>query len=83
MTQADVLTAIDDALDTGRATDDDPVARELQELALALRADARRSRRDAFSEWLGRRVEQGLSEPRPARSGRGGASSRSRPLAGR
>ncbi len=35
----DVLTAIDDALDTGVATDDDPLTRELQELALALRAD--------------------------------------------
>ena len=40
MTQADVLTAIDDALDTGRASDGDPVTRELQELALALRADS-------------------------------------------
>ena len=30
----DVLTAIDDALDTGVAADDDPMTRELQELAL-------------------------------------------------
>ena len=36
----DVLTAIDDALDTGVATDEDPLTRELQELALTLRADA-------------------------------------------
>ena len=30
-----MLTAIDDALDTGVAADDDPLTRELQELALA------------------------------------------------
>ena len=36
----DVLTAIDDALDTGVAADDDPLTRELQELALVLRDDA-------------------------------------------
>ena len=36
----DVLTAIDDALDTGAAADEDPLTRELQELALTLRADA-------------------------------------------
>jgi hypothetical protein len=36
----DVLTAIDEALDSGVATDDDPLTRELQELGLMLRADA-------------------------------------------
>jgi len=34
------LAAIEDALANGMASDDDPSARELQELALALRADA-------------------------------------------
>ena len=34
------LTAIDDALRTGAAAHDDPLARELQELALALQADS-------------------------------------------
>ena len=37
---SDQLTAIDDALETGAADHDDPLTRELQELALALRADA-------------------------------------------
>ena len=64
MTQADVLTAIDDALDTGGATDDDPVTRELQELALLLRADSPEPTRE-FSEHLGRRVERGF----PKRAG--------------
>jgi hypothetical protein len=59
MTQADVLTAIDDALETGRASDHDPAARELQELALLLRADAPQPS-EAYSQSLGRRVEQGF-----------------------
>jgi hypothetical protein len=67
MKQADVLTAIDDALDTGMATDDDPVARELQQLALALRADAPEPT-DAYSEWLDGRVEKGF--PSASRSKR-------------
>ena len=64
MTQADVLTAIDDALDTGRAGEDDPLARELQELALTLRADSPEPA-PAYSESLDRRVQQGF----PRRSG--------------
>src|SRR4051794_25805567 len=59
MTETDVLTAIDDALVTGLATEADPVARELQELALILRADAPEPT-DAYSEWLDGRVEQGF-----------------------
>ena len=59
MTETDVLTAIDDALDTGTPTEADPVARELQELALILRADSPEPT-DAYSEWLDRRVEQGF-----------------------
>ena len=62
----DVLTAIDDALDTGVATDEDPLTRELQELALALRADAPEPT-DEFSEWLDRRVEEGFPKHAPAR----------------
>jgi hypothetical protein len=64
MTETDVLTAIDDALDTGTPTEADPVARELQELALILRADSPEPT-DAYSEWLDRRVEQGFPK-RPA-----------------
>jgi hypothetical protein len=68
MTQTDVLTAIDDALDTGVATDDDPLTRELQELALALRADAPEPT-DAFRQRMDRRVERGFAKlpgsPRP------------------
>jgi Domain of unknown function (DUF4349) len=50
----DVLTAIDDALDTGLAAHEDPSTRELQELALELKA--------------GRRVEAGF--PKAKRSKR-------------
>jgi hypothetical protein len=66
MTEADVLTAIDDALDTGLATDDDALTRELQELALALRADSPEPT-EVYSEWLDRQVEAGF--PRERRSG--------------
>jgi hypothetical protein len=59
----DVLTAIDDALETGIAADEDPETRELQELALALRADSPEPT-PAFSEWLGKRVEEGFPEKR-------------------
>jgi hypothetical protein len=59
MTETDVLTAIDDALDIGMPTEADPVTRELQELALLLRADSPEPT-DAYSEWLDRRVEQGF-----------------------
>ena len=63
----DVLTAIDDALDTGLAAHDDPVTRELQELALALKADAPEPAPE-FRERLGRRVEAGF--PKQKRSKR-------------
>jgi hypothetical protein len=62
MTETDVLTAIDDALETGMPTEPDPVARELQELALLLRADSPEPT-DAYSEWLDKRVEQGFPTP--------------------
>jgi hypothetical protein len=63
----DVLTAIDDALDTGLAAHEDPLTRELQELALALKADAPEPAPE-FRERLGRRVEAGF--PKPKRSKR-------------
>jgi Domain of unknown function (DUF4349) len=62
----DVLNAIDDALDTGVAADEDPLTRELQELALALRADAPEPT-DEFSQWLDRRVEEGFPKRETAR----------------
>jgi hypothetical protein len=58
------LTAIDDALRTGAAAHDDPLARELQELALALQADPPEADRE-FAEELGARVEAGF----PAEAG--------------
>src|SRR5215212_5281096 len=59
MTEADVLTAIDDALDTGVAADGDALTRELQELALELRADAPEPT-PAFRDSLDRRVAAGF-----------------------
>jgi hypothetical protein len=56
---SDQLTAIDDALETGAADHDDPLTRELQELALALRADAPEPD-DEFRHELGRRVRSGF-----------------------
>jgi hypothetical protein len=64
MTEADVLTAIDEALDTGTASEDDPLTCELQELALMLRADAPEPTGD-FRQRLDRRVERGF----PKRAG--------------
>src|SRR5918994_7924648 len=64
----DVLTAIDEALDTGVAADDDPLTRELQELALALQTDAPEPT-DEFRRRMDRRVEHGFEKlpgsPRP------------------
>jgi len=61
----DVLTAIDDALDSGVAADEDPLTRELQELALTLRADAPEPTPE-FRQRMDRRVKGGF--PRPAGS---------------
>jgi hypothetical protein len=64
----DVLTAIDDALDTGVAADEDPLTRELQELALTLQADAPQPTAQ-FRARMDRRVEAGfpkqMSKARP------------------
>jgi Domain of unknown function (DUF4349) len=62
----DVLTAIDDALDTGVAADDDPLTRDLQELALVLRDDAPEPTPE-FRERLDWRVESGFKKPRGSR----------------
>jgi uncharacterized protein DUF4349 len=59
----DVLTAIDDALDTGVAADDDPLTRELQELALALKADSPEPT-PVYRDWLGKQVEEGFPKKR-------------------
>jgi Domain of unknown function (DUF4349) len=59
----DVLTAIDDALDTGVAADEDPLTRELQELALTLRADSPQPTTE-FTERMDTRVEAGFPRPK-------------------
>jgi hypothetical protein len=53
------LRAVEDALSGGTATHEDPLARELQELALALRADAPQAD-PAFAERLRGRVDAGF-----------------------
>jgi len=60
------LDAIDTALSTGAADHDDPLARELQELALALRADVPEPRHD-FSRELGERARAGFPRERRRR----------------
>ena len=55
------LERIEAALANGRATADDPRERELQELALALRADSAEPDPE-FAAGLGRRVEAGFRE---------------------
>lgn len=62
----DLLSAIDDALDTGVAADDDPLTRELQELALVLRDDAPEPTPE-FRERLDWQVESGFKKPRGSR----------------
>jgi hypothetical protein len=63
---SDQLAAIDDALDTGAADHHDPLTRELQELALALRADAPEAD-PAFERQLRRRVDIGFVKPASSR----------------
>jgi hypothetical protein len=58
------LAALDTALATGVGRDEDPRARELQELALLLRADSA-TPDPAFAERLGERVRTGFP-PSPA-----------------
>ncbi|HMJ94897.1 MAG TPA: DUF4349 domain-containing protein [Thermoleophilaceae bacterium] len=63
---SDQLAAIDDALETGAADHVDPLTRELQELALALRADAPEPD-PGFQQELRRRVEHGFPKPASSR----------------
>src|SRR5829696_1415222 len=62
----DELVAIDDALETGVADHHDPLTRELQELALALRADAPEAE-PGFQRQLRVRVERGFPKPTASR----------------
>jgi Domain of unknown function (DUF4349) len=62
----DVLTAIDDALETGLAAHHDPELRDLQELGLLLRADAPEAASE-FRARLDQRVENGFAKPRKPR----------------
>lgn len=66
MTTPDVLLAVDAALASGRPDATDPLERELQELALALRADAPAPDPD-FARALDRRVAARFARPRPGR----------------
>jgi hypothetical protein len=59
------LERIEAALADGRASADDPRERELQELALALRADSPEPRPE-FARDLDRRVSDGFGKPRRA-----------------
>ena len=63
---SDQLVAIDDALETGVADHHDPLTRELQELALALRADAPEAD-SGFERQLRGRVESGFRKPASSR----------------
>jgi Domain of unknown function (DUF4349) len=56
------LRAVDEALAAGTATHDDPLARELQDLALALRAEAAQPDEE-FAAELGERMEAGFPAP--------------------
>ena len=67
MTTTDALLAVDEALASGRPDAGDPVERELQELALALRADAPEPDPE-FAERLDERVSARFRRQRVARS---------------
>jgi hypothetical protein len=60
------LERIESALADGRATAADPRERELQELALALRADSPEPK-PAFATAMDRRLAEGFGKPRRAR----------------
>jgi hypothetical protein len=61
------LAALEDALETGAADHGDPLTRELQELALALRADAPEAD-PGFRQTLRGRVESGFVKPASSRT---------------
>jgi len=79
MTQPDTdLTLIEAALAEDRVTAVDPTERELQELALALRADSPEPR-PAFADELGERVRKGFPRTGPRQGFRGLAERLPRP----
>ena len=63
------LAAVETALASGAATHEDPLARELQELALQLRVDAPRAE-PSFAEELHERMEAGFPAARDSARGR-------------
>src|SRR5436190_1411168 len=67
MRTIDALRTVDDALASGRARSSDPEERELQEIALALRADAP-APDPSFAARLDGRVARRFSREPPARS---------------
>src|SRR4051794_29182562 len=67
MRTSEDLLAVDEALASGRPDAADPAARELQEIALALRADAPEPD-PAFVRSLDERVARRFERPRRARS---------------
>jgi hypothetical protein len=67
MSTTDELLAVDEALASGRLDATDPVERELQELALALRADSPVPDPE-FARRLDQRAAAGFERPRIARS---------------
>ncbi len=74
---ASALAAIDDALANDRVTAHDPGERELQELALAVRAEAPAPRRE-FAADLSRAVAEGFPDVRDGRLARAGDGLRAR-----
>jgi hypothetical protein len=67
MTTPDALLAVDEALRSGRADASDPVERELQEIALALRAEASPAPDPEFERRLDERVSARFARQRPRR----------------
>lgn len=67
MSTTDALLAVDEALASGRLDATDPVERELQELALTLRADSPVPDPE-FARRLDQRAAAGFERPRIARS---------------
>src|SRR4051812_2487644 len=63
MSTTDALLAVDEALASGHPDAADPLDRELQQLALALRADSPDPDPD-FARRLGERVERRFAKPR-------------------
>src|SRR5881628_1632702 len=67
MKTTDALVAVDEALASGRPDAADPLERELQEIALAMRADSPEPD-SAFARRLDERVAGRFAKGRPTRS---------------